>query len=139
MKRAIWVTLLALAVSIFSTSCTKTSLNTIAIIGEWELVKVEEFANGKVLNTWYPGDHGERDYLEFQSGDIVISTIVDAHGTSTTTGTWTIDEDILIMSMAGQATMEYTIEKANLSQLILSYVYVEDGISITSKATLKNI
>lgn len=127
MKKAIRFILMAVVLVIMAASCKKSSI----ISGRWELVHVHVYDDNNYaqpIETWRPADQGMRTYYEFLSSGVLLRTEVSnlGYGVTESRGTWNVDGDILIITFAAGRTV-YTIDTANLTDLILFYDYSELG------------
>lgn len=137
MKRTIQALLLILTVSLFATSCSKTTRNEIAISGKWELLKTVITEDGQVIYDQYSAQESTRTYFDFNSNGEFVQTIISINGTRNDSGKWIVDDDILVMTFADHSEM-YNIDKASLLMIVLSQSYVEDGKKYVRTITLRS-
>lgn len=120
MKKAIRILLCVLAVSLFATSCTKTTLNSIFVSGKWQLTHIVTSV-GEKSETYRPSQEGKKityeffndGFVEYQEIDVASTLIVKEER-----GSWGVDNNVLIIKLSG-ASKEYHIDTANLTDLIL--------------------
>lgn len=142
MKKAIRTFILALAVVFLAGSCTKSTLNTVVISGEWELVHVLIYdANNynKPVQTIRPSDQGLRTYYNFISGGQLEYREIDTRSNievNFSRGSWSIDQNTLTIKLAG-APLQYEINTANLTDLILFRDYDLVSAKVHEVTTLK--
>ena len=134
MKKAIRAALVLLTVFV-AVSCTKTASNTFALLGNWELIRTDITTDG----------HTETEYpkfttiLEFHSGDEYVLTEASLGGTTTMTGRWYVDEDILTLTQANGGRRIYQIEETGFSKLVLSETITVDGVTSVYRDVFKAV
>ena len=128
MKKAIRFIVLVLA--LFSlAACSKTTLNTIAVTGDWEQTKIERWVDGVCISTTYPQNWKKEYYYHVQSDGVIVRTIQEPMsiiGTSET-GSWLIDGDTFVIRFTS-GVETYYFEHTGLLKLVLKKVghdYVE--------------
>ena len=135
MKKAIRAVIVAVAVCLSAVSCSKTASNTLALLGNWELLSFDVYEGGHT-ETYYP------EYvtiLEFHSGDEYVLTEASMGGTMTMTGRWYVDEDTLTLTRADGSRRVYHIDEAKFTRLYLSETVVENGNSVVYRYTYKAV
>ena len=135
MKKAIRAAIFAVAVCLMAVSCTKTSTNTLALLGNWELVRWDITTDGHT-ETGYPT---YTTILEFHSGDDYAITETSMTGTTTMTGRWYVDEDTVILTQANGSRRVYFIEETGFSKLVLSETITQDGVKSVFRYTYKAV
>ncbi|MCR4844761.1 MAG: hypothetical protein K5843_07220 [Bacteroidales bacterium] len=138
MKKAIRLMILVLAVFSLS-ACSKTTMNSIAITGNWEHYKTEKYIDGVAAGSWYPTTDGYRIFYNFNSEGLFVQTkesISNPAAASTEEGTWLVDGDLLLLTYI-DGTDRYYIEHAGLLELTLKYVYRDGGHNCVDYLTLK--
>ena len=138
MKRAIRILLCVLAASLFAMSCSKTTLNSIAISGKWTLLKTVTTENGAEVETWYPATSGMTVDFLFESGGYHLKTETSVTGITHSEGSWLVDNNELIVTYS-KGSYRYYIEKAGLLELILRETYTEHGHTYVDILTLKHL
>lgn len=136
MKKAIRAVIAVLAVCLLAVSCTKTASNTLAVMGNWELIRTD-ITTGGHTETVYPTD--VITYLEFHSGDAYVWTTVTLGGSSIETGRWYVDDDILTLIQPSGGHRVFRIEGTGFSRLVLSETITENGVTTIYRDTYKYV
>lgn len=136
MKKAIRAIVLILVASLCTLSCKK-FLQTVAIAGEWQVVRVVETIDGA-----NPHDTGEIDNMDifynFQTNGTFVKTKQNLHGATDEHGTWFVDGDTLVLRFVdGNET--YHLDRTSLLELVFSYSYMEEAHKYTVTYTLRQI
>ena len=112
MKKVIRAAVMALAVILLAASCSKTTSNTLALLGSWELIRSD-------VST------GNPEYLtvfQFNSHDEYVITEASSSGSTTTTGRWYVEGDSLTITLPGGGHRTFRIEETHLTKLVLSEI-----------------
>jgi hypothetical protein len=137
MKKAIRSAVLVLACCLLAVSCSKTASNTLALLGTWELFRVDETVNGQAKDPTY---HEDEMYLEFHSGDEYIMTEMGRGGTATITkGRWYVDENTLTLTVAVGSPIVYHIEDTGFSRLVLSQTVTEKDVTTVFRYSFRYV
>ena len=118
MKKVIRAAVMALAVILLAASCSKTTSNTLALLGSWELIR-SDVSTGNVTESFYP------EYLtvfQFNSHDEYVITEASSSGSQTTTGRWYVEGDSLTITLPGGGHRTFRIEETHLTKLVLSEI-----------------
>ena len=134
MKKAIRAALVLLAVLV-AVSCTKTASNTFALLGSWELVRTD-ITTGGHTETVYPTD--KVVYVEFHSGDEYVWTEVSLGGSTTMTGRWYVEDDVVTLTQTNGTHRVFHIEETGLTRLVLTETITEDGVTTVYRDTYKS-
>lgn len=143
MKKAIRSLILALAVVFLAGSCTKSTLNTIVISGEWEVVHILTYDGNnysQVKETYRPSDQGMRDFYNFISGGELEYRRVQSLGNievKRILGSWSVDHQTLTIKFPGDTPIVYHIDTANLTDLILFRDFELASVKVHEVTTLK--
>ena len=138
MKKAIRFIVLVLA--LFSlAACSKTTLNTIAVTGDWEQKKIERWVDGAYAGTTYPQDWGYEYYFHVQSDGLVVRAIQQPMSPMgrTETGSWLVDGDTFIMRFPGSDPETYYFEHTGLLTLVLKKISRGNGHEYVDFITLE--
>jgi hypothetical protein len=136
MKKAIRAVIAVLAVCLLAVSCTKTASNTLAVMGNWKLIRTD-ITTGGHTETVYPTD--VITYLEFHSGDAYVWTTVTLGGSTVETGRWYVDDDILTLTLPSGGHRVFRIEGTGFSRLVLSETITENGVTTIYRDTYKYV
>lgn len=138
MKKAIRILFFVLAVSLFASSCTKSTMNSIAITGYWELVRTVVTENGRVIKDLGEAQDNTLTFYRFERNGQVTREIRAIGGKSTVSGRWYIDGNTLLMTLLGEESKSYHIDKAGLFELIFSLTEYKDGKEYITTYTLNS-
>jgi len=137
MKKAIRAIVIILVASLCAVSCKK-FLQTVAIAGEWQVVRIVETVDGKdPLDT--PELNNYDIFYKFETNGYFIKTRQSRLGLSShEDGTWFVDGDTLLLRFV-DGTETYHLERTSLLELVFSYSEILDGHKYTYTYTLKHI
>ena len=137
MKKAIRAVIVILVACICALSCKKI-INTVAITGEWELIRTTVYVDG-VMTEDIPSTQ-VRTFYNFESDGVFTITktlAVAGAAADIQSGRWRVDGNQLIMIFLDD-TKIYDIDKANLFRLELSETTMVAGKKMVTKLTLTN-
>ena len=138
MKKAIRAIVLLAALSFFAVSCTKSTMNTIAITGYWELIRTVVTEDGRVIKDVGPAQDNMLTFYRFVRNGVVTREKRAIGGESTVSGRWYVEGNTLLMTLLGEESKSYHIEKAGLLKLILTLTEYRDGKEYITTLTLSN-
>lgn len=136
MKKAIRIAIALLAASLLAVSCSKTASNTFALLGKWELICTDITTNGHT-ETVFPTDL--ITYVEFHSGDEYLWIEVDFGGTTSKSGRWYVDDDILTLTQTGGSHRVFRIEETGFTRLVLSETITTGGVTTVYRDTYRYV
>ena len=136
MKKAIRAVIAVLAVCLLAVSCTKTATNTLALLGNWELVRTD-ITTGGHTETVFPTDL--ITYVEFHSEERYVWSEVSISGSTTHAGRWYVDDDILTLTQTDGSHRVFRIEDTGISRLVLSESITINGITTVYRDTYKYV
>ena len=136
MKKAIRAVIAMLAVCLLAVSCSKTASNTLAVMGNWELIRTD-ITVGSHTETVFPMD--VITYVEFKSGDAYVWTTVSLGGSTVDRGRWYVEDDILTLTLTSGGHRVFRIEDTGFSRLVLSETIVENGVTTIYRDTYKYV
>lgn len=136
MKKAIRAIVIILVASLCAVSCKK-FLQTVAIAGDWQVIRIVETVDGKD-----PLDTGELNrydiFYSFSTNGNFTKTKQSNISHSHEDGTWFVDGDTLILRSV-EGTKTYHLDRTSLLELVFSYSEMKGIHKYTYTYTLKHI
>ncbi len=119
MKKTILAIFMAAVVSLFTTSCSKTSMNTSKLIGTWKVVSASQTYQGKTETQALTGS----ETIQFVKGGSFIASESSGSHTESFNGTWAVVDDSLILASSGGISLLNTtwhIDALDSQSLVVS-------------------
>ena len=136
MKKAIRAIVLILVASLCTLSCKK-FLQTVAIAGEWQVVRVVETIDG--ANPHDTGEIANMDiFYNFQTNGNFVKTKQSRYGSTDEYGSWFVDGDTLVLRFV-DGSETYHLDRTSLLELVFSYSHMEGAHKYTVTYTLRQI
>ena len=135
MKRAIWAAFLAVIVSVFAVSCSKTSMNSAKLVGTWKLISQTVTLNGVSVSEPF----SDNVTVEIIKGGTLTITETEGSKTYTVAGTWTVVDDEVIVSITTGGSTTYHIESLDSKNMVLSHTEAYDSSIYTISETFVKI